>query len=740
VTVVSWKAPADLDNCASEPIHVPGAIQPHGVLIAVTEPDLTIAVVSANIDEWFGIGASDTLGLGLADVIGKENRDIVERVRSTDWVQRFDELRLSHCGQLLIATLYRSDGYLVIEIEHEEDTDQRDGMIVREAAMALQTVRTIDEVADASARWISTLSGFDRVMVYRFDSDWNGEVIAERKRDDLNTFLGLHYPASDIPAQARELYRRNWLRLIPDVGYVPVELVPPVAFDAARPLDLSTSTLRSVSPIHLEYLGNMGVGGSMSVSIIIKGELWGLIACHHYSGAHTVNVQTRNAAEFLAQLISLRISEAIDADDRARTVELAAIADRVADAFAEVNLSGIDRVLVEHQSEVLALAGATGMVLRAEGRTCVLGVTPSADVVDDIIGSWPDGDESLRTDHLGELCPSCAPHQDIASGVLAFSLMNDRSEFIAWFRPEIVRTVDWGGDPHNAKIASDEGDSVRLSPRKSFDLWRSTVRGRSTPWEDGVVQVAERFIRHLSAASLRNERDNASLAKDLQRIMRPAALPVVPGFSFSVFSESAGRGEIGGDWYDALPLAPNLIGVVVGDVTGHGLAAASEMAQLRNILRAYLTEDPHPAAALERLDRHMRHTLPGSSATVVCAVIDIEESTMRIAHAGHVPALVIRSGQADFVPLDGDPLLGNRDARRSERRYDLVPGDTVILYTDGLVEHRLLSLDVGLDRLQREAVRILDDVSAHDSASDFVARLVTEDHQDDVSVLLIRRV
>ena len=185
-----------------------------------------------------------------------------------------------------------------------------------------------------SARWIRLLSGFDRVMVYRFDADWNGEVIAERKRDDLNTFLGLHYPASDIPAQARELYRRHWLRLIPDVGYASVPLVPAVAHDTSRPLDLSSSTLRSVSPIHLEYLGNMGVGASMSVSIVINGQLWGLIACHHYSGAHHVSVPARNAAEFLAQLISQRISETLDADVRSRTIELTAIADHVAHAFA----------------------------------------------------------------------------------------------------------------------------------------------------------------------------------------------------------------------------------------------------------------------------------------------------------------------------------------------------------------------------------------------------------------------
>ncbi len=283
-----------------------------------------------------------------------------------DWVQRFDEVADRRRSGPLIATLYRSGPYLVIEIERDEVDDRRSGMVVREAAMALQTGRSVLEVADASARWIRSLSGFDRVMVYRFDDDWNGEVIAERKREDLNTFLGLHYPASDIPAQARELYRRNWLRLIPDVDYDPVPLVPPVAFDTARPLDLSSSTLRSVSPIHIEYLGNMGVGASMSVSIVINGELWGLIACHHYAGPHHVSVPARNAAEFLAQLISLRISETLEADARSRTIELTAIADHVAQAFAAATQTGIDASSDDHEAEVLALAGATGLVLRTE--------------------------------------------------------------------------------------------------------------------------------------------------------------------------------------------------------------------------------------------------------------------------------------------------------------------------------------------------------------------------------------
>lgn len=173
---------------------------------------------------------------------------------------------------------------LVIELERGDAEEQPAGSVAREASMALQASGTVLEVAAKAARWIRSLTEFDRVMVYRFDADWNGEVIAEHKRDGLNTFLGLHYPSTNIPAQARKLYRRNWLRAIPDIAYRPVTLFPAVAYESERPLDLSASTLRSVSPIYIEYLTNMGVGASMSVSIVINGALWGLIACHHYSG------------------------------------------------------------------------------------------------------------------------------------------------------------------------------------------------------------------------------------------------------------------------------------------------------------------------------------------------------------------------------------------------------------------------------------------------------------------------
>lgn len=745
MTGATWVAPVNLDNCASEPIHIPGAIQPHGVLIAVTEPELVVTVVSTNVDLWFGVEAVHAIGMDLSAVIGIAASEAIDRMRSLEWLQRIDEIPLNHDGRSLTATLYRSGSLLVIEIEASTDLDEGPvGTIVREAAMALQTSRSVVDVADAAARWIRSLTSFDRVMVYRFDADWNGEVFAEHKREDLNTFLGLHYPASDIPAQARELYRRNWLRIIPDIDYRSVPLLPPAAFDTAQPLDLSTSTLRSVSPIHVEYLRNMGVGASMSVSIVVNGELWGLIACHHYSGAHHVNVHSRNAAEFLAQLISLRIADTIETDERLRTIELSEIAERVAHAFAAVTQLDVDDVVRQHSTEVLELAGATGFVLRADGVECRVGTVPNDDIVNAVIACWPGGKEILQTDRLAEDCPEIGEHFASASGVLAFALNNDRTEFIAWFRAEQVQAIDWGGDPHNAKLAAADGDSVRLSPRKSFDLWRETIRGRAQRWDASAVQVAQRFSRHVGAALSRNERDSVSLAKDLQRVMRPASLPTVAGYEFSVFSKPAGRGAVGGDWYDALPLTTGLVAVVVGDVAGHGLPAASEMAQLRNVVRAYLAQTPHPAEALASLDQYMVAHLPGCIATVVCAVIDTTRGSLVISHAGHPPALVVGPSGATFLPLDGDSLLGHRPAGRAEHHHDLAVDDSIIFYSDGLVETRQLRLVEGMAALRRAAgtqlgARTNPIGDPNELVTELAAKLLTDAHDDDVTILVVRR-
>ncbi len=222
-------------------------------------------------------------------------------------------------------------------------------------------------------------------------------------------------------------------------------------------------------------------------------------------------------------------------------------------------------------------------------------------------------------------------------------------------------------------------------------------------------------------------------------MMRPDTLPSRAGYVFSVFAQSPGRGEIGGDWYDVLEIDGDRIAVIVGDIAGHGLVAASVMAQVRNVLRGYLAETAAPAEALERLDRYMLANLRNSTATVVCAIIDSTSSIVRISHAGHVPTLLVTAHGADFVPLDGDSILGFQASERTERVVKLGAGDTLALYTDGLVETRHLSLDDGLALLQQESADLLAGRLTEHRATELATRLLREHHDDDVTILLVGR-
>src|SRR3712207_135853 len=309
-----------LQRCADEPIAVPGAIQPHGALVAVTEPDLTVVMASANAADVVGAAPAS-----LADVLAPADLDRLRAGLAGDLTE-LNPLRVTVAGAEVDLVVHRADGLLVTEWEPLAGAGQADPVWHARLALVLQRLSasgTLDELTVSLARDVRALTGFDRVMVYRFDPEWNGEVVAEDRRADLEPFLGLRYPASDIPAQARALYATNWLRLIPDATYRRVPLEPAVNPVTGRPLDLSGAMLRSVSPVHLEYLANMGVVASMSVSLLDRRRLWGLIACHSYRGPHRPSYADRVAAEFLGRTASLLLQTTGEAGEQGRVVAVA---------------------------------------------------------------------------------------------------------------------------------------------------------------------------------------------------------------------------------------------------------------------------------------------------------------------------------------------------------------------------------------------------------------------------------
>ena len=523
----------DLDSCDREPIRVPGSVQPHGVLLAVRGPDLAVVQASANAADAFGTPAADLLGKPLAAVFGPDQAAALARdIAAADLDQnplylRTLTARVGPGRPAFRAVAHRHDGNLIVELEPAEAGDrvtfQNLYPVVRSFVAGLEKAAGVDEVCRLAATEVRRITGFDRVLVYRFDPDWNGRVVAEDRADDVPSYLGLHFPAGDIPAQARELYRLNRFRLIPDAGYTPVPLVPVLNPDTGRPLDLSFAALRSVSPVHCEYLRNMGVVASMSVSVLRAGELWALIACHHRT-RRTVSTEARAALELLGQMLGTQAAAHEQAAENRRRIDLKEVQSRLLAAMAAEG--DFVHGLTARADDLLGFAGAGGAAVLYENRCMIVGTAPPEEdirhLADRIADAGPD--EVTALDAVGERFPDLAGLADRAAGVLAVAISKLHRSYLIWFRPEVVRTVTWAGDP--GKTADAAG---RIHPRKSFEAWRETVRGRSLPWHPAEVAAAADLRNDIVGIVLRKAEEQAALSAELERSNKE-----LESFSYSV--------------------------------------------------------------------------------------------------------------------------------------------------------------------------------------------------------------
>lgn len=738
---------ADLTTCDREPIHIPGAIQPHGVLLAV-DADLRVTTASSNCADLLGPSAAEAIGTLLVDLVGEQLAMLIELTPDEEADRDVFTMRLPDdhpgltgqlAGQDVDVRTHRSGNRLVIELE-DLPPGRVAGLSLRSARRAIGRMAartTVDELADQLALEIRNLLGFDRAMVYRFDEEWNGEVIAESKHEDLNSFYGLHYPATDIPAQARRLYTVNWTRLIVDIGYTPVPLEPLLETDTGQPLDLSFSSLRSVSPIHVEYLGNMGVTASMSISIVVEGELWGLVACHHYSGPLRPSYDARSAAELLGQVASQMF---FDREQAARREAGLTLSEQLVELLARAEFDDRDPIEVLMTAPgMLTLLEAGGVAaLNGEDRR-TLGTVPPWPVLERIAAALEDPERyATETTHVAALDPGLAEHVAIAAGALRIGSASDR--WIVWVRPEIVETVSWGGDPTNKLLAATASPEVRMSPRKSFEKWQQVVKGRSQPWTSGQLETAAALGIRLQALVLTHSRDQVAMAESLQRSVVLDSAPEVAGLEVAALYRPASTYQLAGDWWDAIALDGDRTAFVVGDVAGHGVRAASVMVQVRTALRAFLFEGHDPMACLNRLDAYIDQLLTDQIVTAIVAVVDRRTGTATVAAAGHPPAIVASSAASRVVEVASRPVLGValRSASDACTTIVLDPGAALLLYTDGLVERRGEALDDSLARLtapdlvlgpgpgnlQRWIERIIDVVGA--------------DEGDDTTLLAVR--
>ena len=738
----------DLTTCDREPIHIPGAIQPHGVLIALDQ-DLCAAMVSANAKALLGIASEECLQRPLADLVGTDLAEAVAaRVAADDaaepLVLTLDDLAegAELAGERVDVRHHRSGERIIVEIEplSGDDSGRISYQSTRGAMARLAQTRSVADLAAQLAVEVRALLGFDRVMVYRFDEEWNGEVIAEERREDLNSFFGLHYPASDIPAQARRLYTINWTRLIADIGYTPVPLHPVFDLATDAPLDLSHATLRSVSPIHIEYLTNMGVSASMSISLLVDGELWGLVACHHYSGPHRPSHDARATAEFLGQVASQLAADRERADARERALVAQSVLARITARVAADPGSPLEAVMAD--PELLTLVNATGAALHYDGRLWTRGTVPDETLLPVIAEALEDRDQyATYTDRVAELVPQLEGVADVA-GVLRVGSARDR--WLLWFRPEQERIVDWGGDPTNKQLAAAEGPDVRLSPRKSFDKWREVVHGRSQPWAPWKVQIADALGKYLIGLLLSRSREQIAMAESVQRSVVIDEPPTVPGVRLAARYRPASAYQLGGDWWDAFELDDGGLAFVVGDVAGHGVSAASAMTQVRTALRAYLVEGHSPASCLDRLDHLMANLLDQRVATAVVGVVDPARTAITLASAGHPVPILVHDGVAAELDIVVRPLLGVGAGEAVDHVLHPPPGATLLLYTDGLVERRGVDLVERTARLRRLAGETHDGADLDCWLQELLARHDDEDPagaalpDDDTTVLAVR--
>jgi light-regulated signal transduction histidine kinase (bacteriophytochrome) len=531
---------ADLTNCDREPIHIPAAIQPHGVLLALDPETLTILQAAGDTTRILGDPPAKLLGHHMGHWFPEARVTRLRSLLATEgpMLRPLHAFTLSarHDGRPIDALVHQTGGLLVLELEPLLEKCPDDALSqVQAMLLRVQQAATPRAFCQGLADEVRRVSGFDRVMVYRFQPDGSGAVIAEARHDDAESFLGLHYPASDIPQQARALYLSNWVRLIPNTHYRPDPILPPLNPLDGSALDLSYAVTRSVSPIHLQYLLNMGVAASMSLSLVIRGELWGLIACHHRTPRFLPH-RLRMACELFAQMASWRLESKVAGEEFDAHLHCKRVHEELVKCITREG--DLTEGLMHHRPNLQDYIPADGVGLWLDGRFTALGRTPAANEVAALV-AWLNktaADGVYHTDRLPLDYPPAVAFADAASGLIALSVSRSPRDYVLWFRPEVVRDITWGGNPNKPVDAGSAGET--LTPRISFAAWQESVKLHARPWRnvdieaaktlrlsllEVVLQRIDQVAREREVARLKQEALTAELDRRLEQWQAVAA-------------------------------------------------------------------------------------------------------------------------------------------------------------------------------------------------------------------------
>ena len=486
----------DLTNCDIEPIHILGKVQSHGFLIAFDKLESNVLFASNNIETYTGIAAAHLLDQPVTELFkhfdsqdnGNTLLDII-RFGINNEFENLNPLRISIRQITYNLICHLSAHLVVLEFEPSSpDADMHLQTLIGSSLSKIMNGKNLHQTVAAAAQQVKELIRYDRVMIYQFWEDGHGEVIAEEKNEDLEPFFGLHYPASDIPKQARELYKLNLTRIITDVNSTPADIITH-ATGIEQTIDLTHSTLRAVSNIHIEYLKNMGVMASFSVSIMHKGELWGLIACHNYTPKF-IDYKTREHTKLIGQVLSSSFEYKAEQDQKQESFGyLKMSSELVRGVHKNWDLLG---ALTNHS--LLKITSASGAAVVFEGKLHKEGQTPSDEQIMELV-TWLSHHEKPLIYHTNSLSKYFLPasaYVKVGSGLLALAISKELGEYIFFFKPEIITTVKWAGNPEKP-VETDALGHMKLSPRRSFAVWSQQVEGTSQKWTQAEMNTVVKF-------------------------------------------------------------------------------------------------------------------------------------------------------------------------------------------------------------------------------------------------------
>ena len=498
------KQEVNITNCEQEPIHIIGKSQAHGVLVVCNPETLLITQCSNNAEEYLGLNAAQLLNTPLSSLISETNLILIKNKLKTEKNLLPLEETINDRSYIVIPHL--SDANLVIDIEPTgEDLDPI--LFQNQLTKILSEINSASSIAEMCAEAVSLvkhLFGYDRVMMYTFDEKWNGKVVAEVKEEHLESWLGLHYPARDIPKQAREIFLKQGARIIADVDFTPANLIPELSPITNKPLDISRSELRSVSPIHIEYLKNMKVGASLTAAIILNGKLWGLLACHHYSPKF-INYHLRQSCKFLTQIFSNSLAVRTTNTYLEHFTASEEIRKKLVNKMSSIK--NITNALSKFNPNFTDLIDCGGGALINRGEITLLGETPNKPEIIDLIKDYLSIKPAIYYHkNLTKKYPKAASFVNTGAGILSIRVNEEENSYIIWFRPQISKNVNWGGNP--AKNGYVEDGVEYLSPRKSFEKWTEKVAGISSTWKAYDIDAAaalQESITHVIIKKQKNE-------------------------------------------------------------------------------------------------------------------------------------------------------------------------------------------------------------------------------------------